>query len=63
MKSRMYLYLFVFAALIALYLFVSGDKMVKQKDIKIEKLRSEIISLKDSVQKSQLKILDMQYFS
>ncbi len=63
MKSRMYLYLFVFAALIALYLFVSGDKMVKQKDIKIEKLRSEIVSLKDSVQKSQLKVLDMQYFS
>ncbi len=63
MKSRMYLYLFVFAALIALYLFVSNGKMVEQKDVKIEKLRSVITGLKDSVQKAQLKVLDMQYFS
>jgi len=63
MKNKIFLYLFVFTALIALYLFVSSGTMVKTKDDKIEKLQTEIVGLKDSVQQSQLKVLDMQYFS
>ncbi len=63
MKKSIFLYLFVFAALIALYFAVSGSKVVKVKDDTIEKLNSQLVDLKDSVQKSQLKVLDMQYFS
>ncbi len=63
MKRSLFLYLFVFAALIALYLAVSGNKVVKAKEAKIEKMKSQLVDLKDSVQKSQLKVLDMQYFS
>jgi len=63
MKNKIFIYLFVFAALIALYLFVSSGTLVETKDTKIEKLRSEIVSLQDSVQNLQLKVLDMQYFS
>ena len=37
--------------------------MVKDKDAKAEALKSEVIQLQDSVQKLQLKVLDMQYFS
>ena len=37
--------------------------MVKDKDAKIENLRSEVAQLQDSVQKLQLKVLDVQYFS
>lgn len=37
--------------------------MAKTLDEKIQKKETEIVSLKDSVQKVQLSLLDMQYFS
>ena len=63
MKKNIFLYLFVFAALIALYLFVSGGKMSDVKGMKIEKLNTKVSVLQDSVQNLNLKVLDMQYFS
>lgn len=63
MKKNIFLYLFVFAALIALYLVVSGGKMSEEKDLKISSLREQVKVLEDSVLNSQLKVLDMQYFS
>ncbi|NHF59180.1 hydrolase [Flavobacteriaceae bacterium TP-CH-4] len=63
MKNKIFLYLFIFAALIGLYLFVSSGKMAEAKDATIEKLETDIVELKDSVQKAQLQVLDMQYFS
>ncbi len=63
MKSRIFMYLFVFMALICLYLFVSNNKMSTAKDAKIDKLEKQIVQLEDSVQSAQLKVLDMQYFS
>ena len=63
MKSRIFIYLFVFAALICLYLFVSNGKMNTAKENKIKKLEDYIVQLEDSVKNAQLKVLDMQYFS
>ncbi len=63
MKSKIFLYLFIFTSLIVLYLFVSSGNMVKDNANRIEKLKTKIVALQDSVQGSQLKILDMQYFS
>lgn len=63
MKNKIYLYLFIFSALICLYLFVSSGKMATAKDDTIKNLQTEVEQLKDSVQKTQLKALDMQYFS
>ncbi|SNY99794.1 hydrolase [Flagellimonas pacifica] len=63
MKSKIFLYLFVFAALIVLYQFVSANNMQKSLNANVEKLNTEITGLKDSLQQTQLKILDMQYFS
>jgi len=63
MKNKIFLYLFVFAALIALYFAVSGGKMSNAKDALIAERDAEIVNLKDSVQQSQLDLLDMQYFS
>jgi len=63
MKNKIFLYLFVFAALIALYLFVSSGTLSESKDAKIEKLETEIVSLKDSVQQLNIKVLDVQHFS
>ena len=37
--------------------------MLENKDLKIENLESEVSVLQDSVQKLQLQVFDMQYFS
>ncbi len=63
MKNKIFLYLFIFSALVGLYLFVSSGKMAETKDLAIEKLEAQLVQLQDSVQKSQLEVLDMQYFS
>lgn len=63
MKKNIFLYLFVFAALIVLYLFVSSGTLAETMNDKINKLQSEKVSLQDAVQQSQLNLLDMQYFS
>lgn len=63
MKSRIFLYLFVFAALVALYLGVSGNRTVKSLDKQIKESDKKITQLTDSLQQSQLDVLDMQYFS
>lgn len=63
MKSKIFLYLFLFVSLIALYLFVSGNNLQKAKNSKIEALESKIVKLEDSVQAVQLRYLEQQYFS
>ncbi|OWW25590.1 hydrolase [Zobellia sp. OII3] len=63
MKSKIFLYLFIFMSLICLYLFVSNGNMVKAKDARINKLGGQIEQLRDSVRDTQLKVLEMQYFS
>ncbi|RDY61693.1 hydrolase [Flagellimonas nanhaiensis] len=63
MKNKIFLYLFVFAALLALYQFVSASNLHKALNSDIDNLKGQVQSLKDSLQESQLKILDIQYFS
>ena len=63
MKNKIFLYLFVFAALIALYQLVSANNLQKELNSDIQTLSTDNQSLHDSIQKMQLKILDMQYFS
>jgi len=63
MRRNIFLYLFVFAALICLYLFISNRNMQKAKESKIEKAQIEAVQWQDSIQSLQLKVLDMQYFS
>ena len=63
MQSRIFLYLFIFSALIALYLAVSGSNQRKELQQKEEQRKLEIVQLQDSLQQSRLDVLDMQYFS
>ena len=63
MKKNIFLYLFVFVALILLYSLVNGNKIQNQNQTDISKLETEIEALNDSVQKEKLTVLDMQYFS
>ena len=63
MKKNIFLYLFVFVALVLLYTLVNGNKIQNANQQEIVKLQEEVTLLKDSVQKGQLRLLDMQYFS
>lgn len=63
MKSRIFLYLFVFTALIALYLGVSGSRNLKSKEAKLQNVENNMAQLEDSLQQARLDVLDMQYFS
>ena len=63
MKSKIFLYLFVFSALIALYLAVSSWNKERSAESQLEKQKSEITDLQDSLQAAQVRLLDMQYFS
>ena len=63
MRRNIFLYLFVFAALIALFLLMKGNKTASTSAEKIGKLENENRKLTDSVEKLQLRVLDMQYFS
>ena len=63
MRNKIFLYLFLFTALICLYMVVSNSNMQKAKDSKINRLEDTITGFKDSLQNDQLKVLDMQYFS
>jgi len=63
MKNKIFLYLFLFASLICMYLFVSSGNMAKANMASIVKLKEEVSVLEDSLQKSGVKLLEMQYFS
>ena len=63
MKKNIFLYLFVFAALIALFLLMKGSKTAMTSAEKIERLEDQVTLLKDSVEKQQFRLMDMQYFS
>ncbi len=63
MKNKIFLYLFLFAALVCLYLFVSSGNMAKANMTSILKLKKEVSTLENSLQQSELKVLEMQYFS
>ena len=63
MKSRIFLYLFVFAALISLYLAISSSRKVKSSDLQLQQMEQKLDRLNDSLQDARLAVLDMQYFS
>jgi hypothetical protein len=63
MQRNIYLYLFVFSALIALYLGISGSKSLDKAEARATSLEQQVTALQDSLQAAQLEVLDMQYFS
>jgi len=63
MKKNIFLYLFVFAALIAFYFGMRGSKTSTECIQDVTKLEEEVSILNDSIQQLQIRLLDMQYFS
>lgn len=63
MRRNIFLYLFVFSALIALYLAMKGSRTASACNEDIGQLKEKQAQLEDSIQTLQLRLLDMQYFS
>lgn len=63
MKKNIFLYLFVFAALTALYLAVSSNNLLKSNEKRLVRAKETEEKLLDSVQNLNLKVLDLQYFA
>ena len=61
MRQRIFLYLFVFSALVALYLAVSGSRNLQERDAKTHNLEASVNALEDSLQQARLQVLDMRY--
>lgn len=62
MKTKIFMYLFLFSALINLYQFVSAKNYVDRETAKNDSLRIQNDKLQDSVQSLLLDRLDLQYF-
>jgi hypothetical protein len=63
MRKPIFLYLFVFSALVALYLAVSGSRNLAERDTQIQSLEASVSALEDSLQQARIQVLDMKYFS
>ncbi|SFR46129.1 hypothetical protein SAMN04490243_1774 [Robiginitalea myxolifaciens] len=63
MQKNLFLYLFVFSALIALYLAVSGNKSLEKANASNTRLSEQVETYKDSLKEARLEVLDMQYFN
>ena len=63
MREKIFMYLFVFTALIALYLAVSGSRKLESREDEIQLAEQAMGDLQDSLQQARLAVLDMQYFS
>lgn len=63
MRKNLFQYLFVFSALVALYLAVSGSRRLQSREAEIDVLKQTVGELSDSLQQSRLNIQDLQYFS
>ncbi len=63
MKNKLYLYLFLFAALFAIYFFTTGNNMQKALSEDVSILTDKVEALEDSLRKAELRVLDLQYFS
>ena len=63
MRNKIFIYLFIFALMIALYLFVSSNNKVNDLDTRLTNQKQQVENLRDSLLNSQMEVLDMQYFS
>ncbi len=63
MRQRIFQYLFIFSALVALYLAVSGSRKLESREKELRSAKGSVSALQDSLQQARLDVLDMQYFS
>lgn len=63
MKSRIFMYLFIFSILFILFQYTNSKNYFKSTVKKMDSMESEIGTLKDSTQQLLFDNLDLQYFA
>lgn len=63
MKKNLYLYLFVFAMLVAIFLYVNSKNIVDKYETDINALKEREIVYKDSIMSLEDQNLDLLYFN
>ena len=63
MKKNIYLYLFVFSALLFLFQWVSGSRQFKAMDKRIQSQKETLSSLRDSLKTTQERLENVEYFT
>ena len=62
-KNNIFLYLFVFAVLIAVFQVVNSKKILDKYERDLSRLEIKNLKLKDSIQIANDKIFDLSHFS
>lgn len=63
MKQRIFMYLFVFSLLLALFIYVNAKRMIEVESKKNTTLNVELKKYKDSVAKLQDEVMDLSHFN
>lgn len=63
MKQRIFMYLFIFAALIVLFQYVSSKRIMEFQNQKIESLDKKVETYKDSIASLQNEMSDLSHFN
>lgn len=63
MKSKIFMYLFIFALLFILFQFVNSQRYFEQESAKMERLQETNTQLEDSIQSVLLENAKLEYFT
>jgi len=63
MKSKVFLYLFVFALLLVLFQYVNSKNVFESYESKLNKVDERVVALKDSIMTLEDELLDLMYFN
>ena len=63
MRNQIFKYLFVFSALIALYLAVTGSRNLGEREAIIQSLQAQLDSVETALGQAEMQVLDLRYFS
>jgi len=63
MKSKVFLYLFVFALLLVLFQYVNSKNVFESYESKLNKADERVVALKDSIMSLEDELLDLMYFN
>jgi len=63
MKNKLFMYLFLFAALFILFQYMNEKKIFENQEAKIEMLKAKVKTAEESLDKAQESVLDLNYFT
>lgn len=63
MRSKIYLYLFLFALLLVIFQYMNEKKIFESQEVKIETLQAKLEKANDSIAELNNRVSDLNYFT